>query len=549
MPASLVDLMFPTPLEPVDHWEAQFPPRDLPEGALVTRFAPSPTGYLHVGGLYTAIVAQDLAHNSGGTYFIRIEDTDGAREDADARRQFAVSFAYFAITSDESADAPWGPYDQSARAPIYESFARELVAKGRAYPCFCTSEELEAMTAKQRAAKVMPGYYGAWATCRQLSAEEGAQRIAGGATFVVRFRAPGGQAGRVTCVDRIRGPLEQIDNRNDAVVLKNSALNPRLPTYHFAHVVDDHLMRVNLVTRGEEWVPSLPLHLQMFAALGFDAPDYAHIAPLMKLEGSSKRKLSKRKDPEASVELYITQGIPAGALRVYLRGLANGNLADIDFAEANATPIALDRMGVAGPVFDPVKLQSISKNYIAEMTPDARLTAIMAWADTHDPELAAILETESDALLSAFTLERQVDKNPRKDLGQWQDVLPAYRAYLNSQFVPADDLGAPEYKGVDPAVIRAFMSDYVATYAHGGDRDGWFDHVRATAARHGFAPTTGDYKRAPDQFTGSIGDASNILRVALTGRQQSPDLYLIAQVVGEAEYRRRLATIAAPPAR
>lgn len=543
MTAALADLMFPNQPETAAHWEAHFPERDLPTGAIVTRFAPSPTGYLHVGGLYTAIVAQDLAHSSDGTYFIRIEDTDGAREDADARRQFAVSFDYFAIESDEAVDAPWGPYDQSARAAIYESFARELVLRGRAYPCFCTSEELEAQAAAQRSAKVMTGYYGNWATCRHLSAEEGAERIAGGADFVVRFRAPDGQPGRVTCVDRIRGPLEQIDNRNDAVVLKSSANAVRLPTYHFAHIVDDHLMRVNLVTRGEEWVPSLPLHLQMFAALGFDAPDYAHIAPLMKLEGNSKRKLSKRKDPEASVELYIRQGIPAGALRIYLRGLANGNLADIDFGQANATPILLEHMGVAGPVFDPVKLGHIAKNYIAEMTPEARMAAIRAWADAQDPALAAILTEEGNALHRAFELERAVDKNPRKDLGQWQDVLPAYRAYLNSLFVPASDLTAPEYKGIDPAVIRAFVADYLASYVHGGDRDGWFDHVRNTAARHGFAPTTGDYKRAPDQFTGSIGDASNILRVALTGRQQSPDLFLISQVVGEAEYRRRLESI------
>lgn len=539
----LADLMFPADVKPGAAWEAHYPLRDLPAGAWVTRFGPSPTGHLHIGGVYAAMIAKDLAHNSGGTYFIRIENTDFSREDPDALRQFGEAFRYFGIESDEAPDAPWGPFTQSEREPIYASFARELVVSGKAYPCFCTQADLEALTARQKAASTMPGYYGEWATCRHVSAEAAAQRISGGEAYVIRFRAPDGPADRVTHPDLIRGELEQNDNRNDAVILKNSTQSPRLPTYHFAHVVDDHLMRVNLVTRGEEWIPSLPLHHQLFAALGWQAPDYAHIAPLMKIDGSSKRKLSKRKDPEASVEYYMTQGYPAEALRIYLRGLANGNLADIDFAEAAATPLSLERFGVAGPVFDEVKLQSISREYVASLTPAERVGAFAEWAREFDVETAAMLEREEAQLLKAFELEQRIDKNPRKDVAMWRDVLPNYRVFLPSAFTGVSDLAHPDFEPTKPDVIRAVVTDYLARYNHADDRDTWFDGLCSVARDHGFATSTGDYKRNPEAFTGSIAEASNIIRVGLAGARRSPDLYLICQTIGEAEVRKRLSAL------
>jgi glutamyl-tRNA synthetase len=539
----LASLMFPAGLQTRAEWEAAFPARDLPAGARITRFGPSPTGYLHIGGVYAALIAQDLARNSGGRYFIRIENTDVAREDPDALRQFGEAFRYFGIESDEGAGDPWGPYVQGEREAIYASCARSLVEAGKAYPCFCTQDELEALTARQKAASTMPGYYGEWATCRTLDSATAAERIAAGEAYVVRFRAPDGPAGRVCHPDQIRGELEQNDNRNDAVILKNSTQSPRLPTYHFAHVVDDHYMRVNLVTRGEEWIPSLPLHMQLFEALGWPAPDYAHIAPLMKIDGSSKRKLSKRKDPEASVEYYMTSGYPAASLRIYLRGLANGNLADIDFAEALATPLQLDRMGVAGPVFDEVKLQSISREYIAEMTPAERVAAFAVWAKEFDPEAAALLEREEAQLLKAFELERQIDKNPRKDVAAWRDVLPNYRVFLPSAFAGVSDPAHPDFEPTSPDLVRAVTADYLARYNHGDDRDTWFDGLRAIARDHGFATTTGDYKRNPEAFVGPIAEASNIIRVGLTGARRSPDLYLVSQVIGEEEARRRLGAL------
>lgn len=541
----IAELMFGADVKPTAHWEALYPKRDLPEGAWVTRFAPSPTGYLHTGGLYSAMVAQDLAHQSGGVYFVRIENTDAAREIADARAQFDQAFAYFSIQSDEHDGDPWGPYEQARRAPIYESHARQLVAEGKAYPCFCTHAELEALTARQQAAKVAPGYYGEWATCRHRTREDRLERLKAGMPFTVRFRAPDGAPDRVSFIDMIRGPMEQLDNRNDAVILKSSDQSLRLPTYHFAHAVDDHLMRVNLVTRGEEWIPSAPLHLQLFHALGFEAPAYAHIAPLMKIEGKSKRKLSKRKDPEASVEHYMTLGYPAEAIRIYLRGLANSNLADIDFAEARATPIRLDRMGVAGPVFDQVKLDSISRNYVAELSPAERLAAIETWAKDFDPQLAAILNGEHDRMLRALELEGRLEDPPRKDVAKWTDVLPAYRVFLKSQFEPVASAESPEFAPTKPEIVRAVIEDFAAQYVQENDKETWFAQVRAVALRHRFAPTTGEFKRNPDQFVGSIGEASNILRVALTGQRRSPDLFLITQVIGEPETRERLASIKA----
>lgn len=536
----LADLMFPGETAPRSHWEALYPPRELPAGGWVTRFAPSPTGYLHIGGVYAAVIAQDLAHNSGGTYFIRVENTDAAREDPGARAQFAAAFRYFGIESDEPTDAAWGPYEQSQRAVIYASFAKALVEEGKAYPCFCTSEELETLTAQQKVAKVMPGYYGSWAKCRHHSTEQHIEQLNAGKSFVVRFRAPEGSALRVTHTDLIRGPIAQNDNRNDAVILKSSSTSPRLPTYHFAHVVDDHLMRVNLVTRGEEWIPSLPLHVQLFEALGLPLPGYAHIAPLMKVEGSSKRKLSKRKDPEANVEYYMTTGYPAETLRIYLRGLANGNLADIDFAEALATALQLDRMGVAGPVFDEAKLQSISRNYIAELTPADRLAALEVWATEHDRDLAALLATEHDNALRALVLEQQIDKNPRKDVANWQDFLPNYRVFLPSAYTPVTDVAHPDFAPTPVEVVRAVIADYSARYTQIDDRDAWFDQLRAVAKDHGFAPTTGDYKRNPEAFTGSIAEASNVIRIALTGQRRSADLFLVCQVIGADEVQKRL---------
>ena len=378
----VVDSLFPPDLPEPDHWEHLYPPRDLPEEAKVTRFSPSPTGFLHIGGVYAATIDVDVARQSGGVYFVRLEDTDQARVAEGAAAQFAEAFAYFSIGPDEDDQTGhYGPYSQSARSQIYLTYVRELLRQGRAYPCFATKQDLEEITARQRAAGALPGYYGKWAIWRDADPEEVAKRLAAGDPYVVRFRSPGTAGARVSFTDAIRGELSLDDNRNDAVILKSSDTEPRLPTYHFAHAVDDHLMRVNLVIRGEEWISSVPLHLQLFDALGFPRVQYAHIALLMKQEGGSRRKLSKRRDPEATVSFYIERGYPAPAVQYYLRGLANGRLAEMPLAEALAAPIRLSECGTAGPLVDMVKLDDISADYIATLSGQQILAEVSTWAE------------------------------------------------------------------------------------------------------------------------------------------------------------------------
>jgi glutamyl-tRNA synthetase len=351
----LIDSLFPADLPSAEHWARRYPERVLPAGAEVTRFAPSPTGWLHIGAIFTAGVNLDLARHSEGRYLLRIEDTDQARFEPGALSQFESGFAYFAIYADEAdsratgAPGEYGPYTQSARAEIYQTYVRELLRQGKAYPCFATKDELAAIAAKQKAAGALPGYYGDWAIWRDAPEDQVRTRLDAGDPYVVRFRSPGVGGQRVSYTDAIRGEISFDDNRNDVVILKSSDQDLRLPTYHLAHAVDDHLMRVTLVVRAEEWLSSVPLHHQLFDALGFPRVRYAHVAPLMKQDGGSRRKLSKRHDPEASVNYYIDQGIPAEAIQYYLRGLANARLAELPLEKALAEPLRLTEFGVAGP--------------------------------------------------------------------------------------------------------------------------------------------------------------------------------------------------------
>src|SRR3984893_17755001 len=390
--AEFVNTLFDAELPEPSHWQSSYPPRDLLPGAIVTRFAPSPTGFLHTGGVYTANLGKNLEHHSGGTYFFSIEETDQAREVPGSREQCARGFKYFDIESDENdSNSKWGPYEQSKRERIYHTYARELLRRDNAYLCFCTREELARMTEAQNAAKLQTGYYGSWARCRNLSQAEVMSHLEAGRPYTIRFRSPGGSSGRVEFLDLIRGRIEHQDKNNDVVVLKSSEESPRLPTYHFAHVVDDTLMRVTVVLRGEEWISSVPVHLQLFSALGFKPIPYAHIAPLMKFDGASRRKLSKRKDNEAEVSFYMESGYPAGAVLHYLRGLANSRFAEMSFEESASAALSLSECGVAGPIFDLVKLESISSEFIAQLPIDEALESLLTWARQYDPQLIEIL--------------------------------------------------------------------------------------------------------------------------------------------------------------
>lgn len=543
--ASTIDALFPAALPEPAHWEQRYPARDLPAGAQVTRLAPSPTGFVHIGGIYAGLINQAVAHRTGGTYLLRIEDTDQSRQVEGAIEQFDRAFDYFALPADNATTVgDYGPYLQSAREEIYLSYARALLRTGQAYLCFATQEELADIRERQEDAKVPTGYYGDWAIWRDADSGEVAAKLAEGAPYVVRFRSPALRGARRSFTDAIRGRLEHEDNRNDVVILKSSDSALRLPTYHFAHVVDDHLMRVNLVIRGEEWISSVPVHLQLFEALGFEPPVYAHIAPLMKQIKGGKRKLSKRKDPESTVDFYLGEGYPAEPVLYYLRGLANGRLAELPLAQALQEPIRLEDCGVAGPLVDLVKLEGISADHIATLSSEQILTAVREWALSHDPDLVPVLDAERALASAAVDVERVGVDNPRKDLRKWSDFRDAYGFFFPQLFtlVAAGDerLGA-----LDEDLVRAFAQDFAAQYAELDDPQAWFDQIRTLATKHGFAPSPKEYKKNPDAYPGSIREASQLIRVALTGSTRSPDLFAVARTLGRDEVLRRVSALAA----
>ncbi len=537
----LINSLFPPDLPEPGHWERRYPPRDLPSGAEVTRFAPSPTGFLTLGGVYAATIDADVARQTGGIYLVRLEDTDQARITEGAAEQFAEAFAYLSIAPDEGEETGrYGPYAQSARAEIYLTYVRDLLRRADAYPCFATRQELEEIAARRRAAGTPPGYYGRWAIWRDAPEEQVAERLAAGDPYVVRFRSPGVTGIRVSFTDAIRGELTMDDNRNNAVILKSSDAEPRLPTYHFAHAVDDHLMRITLVIRGDEWISSVPLHLQLFDALGFERIRYAHHAALMKQDGGSRRKLSKRKDPEANIAFYIEQGFPAPAVQYYLKGLVNGRLAEMPLAQALAAPIRLSECGTAGPLVDMVKLDDICANYVASLPGDQILAEVTAWACRFAPDLVPILEAERPLALRALAVEREGVPNPRKDLRKWGDFRAVYGYFFPELFEPVTDPADARFGGLDPDLVRAVASAFADGYAPPGTDDDWFGQIRRLAADLGFAPSQKAYKQDPAAYPGSITEASQVIRVLLTGTRRSPDLKAVAGALGPDEVLRRV---------
>ncbi len=539
-----IDSLFPADLPEPEHWERRYPPRDLPPGAMVTRFCPSPTGFAHLGGVYVAMLDKDLAVQTGGSYFIRIEDTDQLRTVEGATAQFDAAFGYFGVNSDENdRTGAYGPYTQSARAEIYWTYVREFLRQDKAYLCFATKEELAASSEEQRALKLPTGYYGRWATWRHATDEQVRERLAAKQAYVVRFRSPGEDAGRVVYTDLVRGQLEAAANRNDTVILKSSDSPLRLPTYHFAHVVDDHLMRVTHVVRGDEWLSSVPVHLQLFDAAGFERIPYAHIAPLLKVDGSGKRKLSKRKDPEASVEFYMTAGYPAPSVLYYLRGLINGRLAEMPLEEALAAPLHLAECGVSGALVDLVKLDDIAGDYVATLSSADVLEEVLAWAETRDAELAEAVRAERDLAVRALDVERVGVDNPRKDLRKWSDFRPIYGFFFTALFEPVTDPADARFGGLAPDVVRRLAEDLLRGYQNLHDADAWFDQIRSTAKDNGFAASVKEYKRDPESYAGSIREASQVVRVLLTGSTRSPAMHLVANALGEAEVRRRIGAV------
>ncbi len=535
-------LLFPDIDKTPADYEAMYPPRNLGEGAKVTRFAPSPTGFLHFGSLFAAFIAAQTA-GKDGVFYLRIEDTDKKREVENAVEGIVNGLKDFGIIpsegaiSDNAETGAYAPYTQSRRTPIYQAYVKDLVSKGLAYPCFMTEEEIAEIRKAQEAEKALPGIYGKYAKYRGITAEEAKKRIDAGEEYVVRLKSPGKPDGRIKFKDEIKGKIEIQENILDIVLLKKDGT----PTYHFAHAIDDHLMRTTHVTRGDEWLSSVPIHLQLFYVLGFKAPKYAHIAPIMKEdeETHGKRKLSKRKDPEAAVSFYAEAGYPAGAVNEYLMTIANSNYEDWKRANKTETiekfPFALNKMSKAGALFDLVKLHDISKTYISTLDTETVYNAVLAWSNVYDEELYRLITDAPDYARRIFSIERG-NKKPRKDIGKWSEVKD-YIAYFY------DDLFDGEYESIPNVTsedARAILERYLEIYDPDGAAEDWFPQVQALAEELGFARSPKDYKAEPDRYKGHAGDVSSVIRVAVTGRRNTPDLYSIMQTMGGSKVRERI---------
>ncbi|MEA4824793.1 MAG: glutamate--tRNA ligase [Clostridiaceae bacterium] len=534
---SLADLLFPQITATPADIEARYPARNLPEGARVTRIAPSPTGFLHIGALFGAMTDERLAHQSGGVCYLRIEDTDQKREVPGAVAAFIRMFARYGIRFDEGASiddegnvtdlGAYGPYCQRQRAEIYQTFAKEMVRIGRAYPCFCTEDELNAMRERQEAAKVTPGYYGGWAVHRNASYDEIKAELDAGKPYVIRFKSEGDPSRRIKMTDGIKGALDFPENDQDIVLLKSDGI----PTYHFAHVVDDHLMRTTHVVRGEEWLATLPVHVEMFRTFGWKEPKYNHTATIMKLDGTSKRKISKRKDPEADLAWYAKEGYPTGAVREYVMTLLNSNFEDWrrDHLEdpIEEFPFSLKKMSVSGALFDMQKLSDVAKNVVCRMKASEVYAEALAWAEEFASEFAARLSRDPAYSVAILNIGRE-DKKPRRDYGVWSE-LPAYMDFFfDETFTP----GGAYPENLSKEDLRTIFEKFKAAYDESDDSTVWFDKLKAIAADIGLAPDTKTFKKNPGQYRGHVGDVSMALRVAVTGRENSPDLYTVMKILG-----------------
>ena len=539
----LANLIFPDAKE-ISYYEEKYPERNLPEGAIVTRFAPSPTGFVHIGGLYQALVARTVAEKTGGVFFLRVEDTDQKREVENGVTGIVNSLKDFDMAPDEGMISDteeignYGPYKQSLRKEIYQAYAKYMLEQGKAYPCFCTPEDLEEIRNKQETAKLRTGYYGAWAKCRNLSVEEMAEKIKAGEPYIIRFKSPGREDRKIKHKDVIKGNVDFPENDQDIIIIKSDGL----PTYHFAHAVDDHLMHTTHVIRSDELLSSVPLHLQLFHELGFKAPKYAHISPIMKNDNGGKRKLSKRKDPEAAVSYYKEQGVPTDAVKEYLLNIANSTFENWRRANPDKKmeefDFQLNKMSVSGALFDMVKLLDIGKTVISKMTAEDVYEKALEWAKEYDNELADLLKDKEYAL-KVFGIERG-NKKPRKDIAKWSDVKENISYMYDSEFYN----NTQEYP-YQPAIsdkedISKILDLYIEKYYdENDDKQTWFNKIKEVAGEMGYAKEVKEFKANPGMYKAHVGDVSTVLRVALTARTNTPDMYEIMQVLGKERIAKR----------
>lgn len=529
---ALAELLFPDVTETPEQVEARFPARDLPEGAVVSRMAPSPTGFVHLGNLVQGTISERMSHQSGGVLFLRVEDTDAKREVPGAVEVLINTLKHYDICFDEGAtidgdNGNYGPYRQRQRASIYHVFAKKLVEEGKAYPCFCTEEELAAMHEKQEATKDNFGYWGEYAIWRDRSLEDIKAQIAAGKEWVLRFRSEGSIENQFKFDDLVKGKLTVTENNIDHVLLKSDGI----PTYHFAHAVDDHLMHTTHVVRGDEWMATLPFHIQLFKALGFKLPKYVHIGPLMKMDGNSKRKLSKRKDPELALTYYKAEGFPIAAVREYIMTILNSNFEDWRRANPDANidefKFSPKKLNPAGSLFDYAKLVDVSKNVISRMTAEDVYEQLTRWAMEFDPDFGTKLAENRDYAVSILAIGRG-GKKPRKDIAVWTEAK-AYMGFFYDEY-----LEKPVFDEKIPAeTVRTVLEKFMESYDVSDDANIWFEKVKAITESIGFTCDMKAYKADPTAFPGTVADVSNIVRLAITGKTNSPDLYTVMQILGK----------------
>lgn len=532
----LAELLFPDVVNGPDYYEKKFPERDLPKGAEVTRMAPSPTGFIHLGNLYSALADERIAHRNGGVFYLRIEDTDEKRKVDGAVETIINVLRYFDIEFDEGAgftDADpqnvYGPYFQRQRVEIYHAYAKDLVKRGLAYPCFCTEEELEEVRKEQEEDKVMTGYYGKYAVCRNLTLEDIEAKLKAGLTYVLRLRSAGSPDKEIVFHDRIMGEIKLPENIHDIVLLKRDGV----PTYHFAHAIDDHLMRTTMVIRGGEWLASVPTHYELFHVLGFKMPSYGHTAHLMKFdeETGGKRKLSKRKDPELSLDYYRKDGYHPMAMKVYLLTLLNSNFEEwyekFPDKDIKEFPFSVEKMSQSGALFDKDKLHNICKNELAKLSEEEMYDFLYDWAAGNEPEKAKVWFADREKMLAILRLYMGIGMKRRR-----KDFIYAKQIFELIGYFYEENNDAEEFK-FDKDTVKEILKEYLAGYDHNDDNSAWFDKLKKVADNLSFASDMKAYKANPENYKGSISDIAEVVRIAVTGRANTPDLWTIIHIIGE----------------
>lgn len=545
----VIDRLMGTEVVSVEEIEKMYPPRALSEEQAVTRIAPSPTGFMHIGGVYAALISERLAHQSNGVFLLRIEDTDTKREIEGATDLIIKSLGEYGLIVDEGPineseeKGAYGPYTQSKRKHIYQTYIKSLLQKGLAYPCFCTEEEIEMMREKQTRAGGRPGYYGLWARDRNLSEAQVTAYLDAGKPFVIRFKSPGKYINKIAVEDIIRGKRFFPENDLDIVIMKSDGL----PTYHFAHVVDDHLMGTTHVLRGDEWLSSLPLHVQLFECMGWQAPKYGHIAPIQKLEDGARRKLSKRKDPEANVSFYGEKGYPKEAVIDYLMNLANSDFEDFKKANPDKTykdfEFKISKLNNSGPLLDFVKLEDISKEFIATLTYQELYDRLYEWAVKNDKEMQARLDAKPDYFKQILDIERSNCDRVRKDFVAFSTIWDEIKYFFDDEFrlTKEDVLALVPSQALEnmQTIVKAFAE----SYNEKDSKEEWFAKVKEIAFANGYAKNPKEMSKNPDAYNGTVSDVATVIRVLITGRTNSPDLYSIMQVLGREKVMKRLALI------